>query len=409
MKARALHSALLNEPTLMDGDMSMQLAEEQMPQGSCPEKWLLDHPQLLQELAAQYVKAGSRIICTPTATADRSHLETFGLAQESSKINEELTRLTVEACKAVDDDVLVAGCLSPLTLHAQPFGETPFLDIVNIYAEQAFALKRGGADLLLADKMVSLSHCRAAILGCKQTGLPVMVVMDVEADGETNLGCDLVAALIVCQSLGAEAFGLTCKNGSLDHLIRHVEEMIPYGVIPLVVKPDALQSSSQQWAQSMLSLWNSGAVILGGGQGVTPEHIEALVRSMEQIEGKHRAVPLDTDSIFMAGETEPYFLDEFFQQSEPIYCSFDMADELLKAEEDECDVITIQIDTVEDAYNFAENAYMLHKPVSFLSDSEEALEMALLMYNGRAFVDSRSNIDETVLHTIAKGYGAIIR
>ena len=154
---------------------------------------------------------------------------------------------------------------------------------------------------------------------------------------------------------------------------------------------------------------HSGAVILGGGLGVTPEHIEALVRSMEQIQGKHRAVPLDTDSIFMAGETEPYFLDEFFQQSEPIYCSFDMADELLKAEEDECDVITIQIDTMEDAYNFAENAYMLHKPVSFLSDSEEALEMALLMYNGRAFVDSRSNIDETVLHTIAKGYGAIIR
>jgi 5-methyltetrahydrofolate--homocysteine methyltransferase len=58
-----------------------------------------------------------------------------------------------------------------------------------------------------------------------------------------------------------------------------------------------------------------------------------------------------------------------------------MADELLAAEDDEFDVITIQIDTMEDAWNFAENCHMLHKPVSFLSDSEEALEMALLMYN----------------------------
>mgnify|MGYP000770416451 FL=1 len=33
---------------------------------------------------------------------------------------------------------------------------------------------------------------------------------------------------------------------------------------------------------------------------------------------------------------------------------------------------------------------MLHMPVSFYSDNEEALEMALLLYNGCAFVDSRS-------------------
>ena len=52
---------------------------------------------------------------------------------------------------------------------------------------------------------------------------------------------------------------------------------------------------------------------------------------------------------------------------------------------------------------------MLHMPVSFLSDSEEALEMALLMYNGCAFVDSRSNLDESILERLAKGYGAVVR
>ena len=52
---------------------------------------------------------------------------------------------------------------------------------------------------------------------------------------------------------------------------------------------------------------------------------------------------------------------------------------------------------------------MLHMPVSFLSDSEEALEMALLLYNGCAFIDARSSIDESVLLNLAKGYGAILR
>ena len=48
-------------------------------------------------------------------------------------------------------------------------------------------------------------------------------------------------------------------------------------------------------------------------------------------------------------------------------------------------------------------------PVSFYSDSEEALEMALLMYNGCAFVDSRSELDEPILDALAKGYGATVR
>lgn len=35
--------------------------------------------------------------------------------------------------------------------------------------------------------------------------------------------------------------------------------------------------------------------------------------------------------------------------------------------------------------------------------------MALLMYNGCAFVDSRSELDEQVLDALAKGYGATVR
>lgn len=395
-------------PVLMDGDLAIQQAKQRLPLDSCPEQWLLEHPKIFTDLAMQYAEAGSSIVCTPTDRADRSHLEVYGLEKQTAKINAELTRFTVAACKEQNSNIVVAGSLSPLTLYAQPFGETPFLDIVNIYAEQALALKYGGADLLLADNMISLSHCRAAILGCKQSGLPVMVILDVEPDGETHLGCDLVAALIVCQSLGADAFGLTCRDG-LEHLVEHVEEMAPYATIPLIAKPDAEQYDPKTWAKAMLRLYQSGVQILGGGKGVSPAYIAALKQELQENSLRQKTVALDTDSIFMAGETEPYFLDEFFEQSEPMICSFDMADELLAAEDAPFDVITVQIDSLEDAWNFAENCHMLHKPVSFLSDNEEALEMALLMFNGRAFVDSRSNLNEEVLRSIASGYGAIIR
>ena len=38
----------------------------------------------------------------------------------------------------------------------------------------------------------------------------------------------------------------------------------------------------------------------------------------------------DAQTILMAGATEPYFLDEYFDQTEPIYCRRDMSDELLE-------------------------------------------------------------------------------
>ncbi len=400
-------------PILMDGATATNLKLRGLPPKQCQEQWILQNPQVWQQLAKEFMDAGSRMVYTPTAMANRDGLNHFGLGNQTAEINYELARLTVQTAREAKNHVLVAGCIAPLEIQAEPFGETPFMDIVNIYAEQAFALKKGGVDLLVADTMTSLSQCRAAILGCRQTKLPLMVTLNVEHDGETSLGCDLVSALIVCQSLGAAAFGLSCSDQPRS-IYGHLEEIAPYASIPLIAKPDAGVSFDsllppRQMAKDMVGLWERGAVITGGCCYTTPAHIAAIKTEMDQFPFHSVHLRLDTNAILIAGETEPYFLDEFFEQSAPIICSMDMSDQLLEAESSGADVITIQVDTGDDAYRFALNAHMLHLPVSFLSDNEEALEMALLMYPGRAFVDSRSLIEEEALKTIAEGYGAIIR
>ena len=74
-----------------------------------------------------------------------------------------------------------------------------------------------------------------------------------------------------------------------------------------------------------------------------------------------------------------------------------------------CDAISLRIDSVDDAYTMSQSAYMAKMPFAFLSDSAEALEMALFYCNGRAIVDSRSELDDDVLRTLAAGYGAVVR
>lgn len=404
----------LSQPLLMDGATATNLLLRGMPQYSCPAEWMLENPEPVRQLHREFLQAGSRIICTPTARANAVMLEEWNQQDRMEQYNERLAQMTVETCRSYDPQVLVAGVVAPLSIQAEPFGETPFFDLVDIYAHQALALKRGGVDLLIADTMNTISQSRAAILGCRQTGLPVMVTLNVEEDGETCMGSDLISALIICQKLGAAAFGLACCDRP-NKLYHHIEEMATYAKIPLIVRPRAGESfeqllSPQEMALEMKGLLERGATLAGGCCYTTPEHIREIGRMMAEFDFSQVKIPKeDAQTILMAGATEPYFLDEYFEQSEPVFCRRDMSDELLELEESGADVATIRVETIDDAYCFALNAHMLHMPVSFLSDSEEALEMALLLYNGCAFIDARSSIDESVLLNLAKGYGAILR
>lgn len=71
-------------------------------------------------------------------------------------------------------------------------------------------------------------------------------------------------------------------------------------------------------------------------------------------------------------------------------------------------MLKVYVDSPEDAENFAENSHMIRLPVCISSHHEVALEMALMEYNGRAFVDLQSELTDSELYTLAKGYGAVV-
>lgn len=403
---------------LLDGAMSTNLVLAgmplTMPVGVLQGEWILEHPDILAQVHKAFLEAGSSLICTPTTSVNSFILDEIGKEDKTEEYNIQLAKLTIDICKNYSEDVLVAGCVAHLNLQVEPFGDTPFLELVNLYARQAFALKNGGVDLLIADAMTSLSQCRAALLGCRQTGLPVMVTLSVEEDGETCSGCDLVSALIVCQSLEAAAFGICC-SAKPKSMYRHLEEISPYARIPLIIRPNVGNTfdnmlSPGQMGKDVIGLWERGATMIGGGNYSTPEHIREIKKTIDNYDFSHLNIPKeDAETICLASAAEPYFLDEFFEQSPPVVCQRDMSDQLLETEAGGWDVVTVFIDSVDDATCFALNCHMLRRPVSFFSHREEALEMALLLYNGRALIDSRSLIQEETLAELAKGYGAIIR
>ena len=55
-------------PIILDGATGTNLMAAGMPIGVCPEKWVMDHPDVLLELQKAFVEAGTNIVYAPTFT-----------------------------------------------------------------------------------------------------------------------------------------------------------------------------------------------------------------------------------------------------------------------------------------------------------------------------------------------------
>ena len=134
-----------NLPLLLDGSTGAMLIKAGMPFGKCSEEWILNNPTLITELQQAYVSAGSNAVMAPTFETNRLKLASFGLGDKVLNFNKRLVALSRQA---VGKEVLVAGNMSSLGLFVEPFGETTFDELYEIYREQASALKQAGVDYI---------------------------------------------------------------------------------------------------------------------------------------------------------------------------------------------------------------------------------------------------------------------
>lgn len=405
-------------PLLLDGATATNLFPEGVPPDLCLEQWILDHPQKLVNLQKSFLELGCDILYAPTFGANAARLKKFGLQEHVEEYNLRLVELTKTAAEG---KAAVAGVLSPTGLELEPFGETSFPDLIHIYREQAAAMKDAGADLFVVETMVSISEARAAALALKRFHLPVVMMMTVDENGDTLHGGNAVNALVMLQELGISAFGLNCACGA-ESMVEVISQMKEFAKIPLAAKPAAcrfdeeteklIPVSPAELAHQMELMLDAGATIIGGCCGTTVAHLRAVRDMMREYIFGVSAITEERENkgdIVLADCKQVYNLyNDYLVCSEPLACSPDMTDDLLELEEQSVDVILLQIHTLDDGEDFARNAHIANLPVCFYSEDEEALRHALLLYNGRAMIDSRTQIETNVLKKIAKKYGAVI-
>lgn len=427
---------------ILDGATGSNLLAAGMPKGVCPEKWILDNPQVMVDLQKAYIQAGTDIIYTPTFTGNRIKLKEYGLAEKIQQMNHDLAAISRRAVREanVGRKVYVAGDLTMTGEQLYPVGNLQFEELVDVYKEQVRYLIEGGVDLFVVETMMSLNECRAAVLAIKETcELPIMVTLTFKEDMRTFYGTDPLTAVIVLQNMGVDAIGANCSTGP-DRMVEIIRQMKQYATVPIICKPNAglpqlvdgktvYDMSAEHFAKEMKLIVETGASIVGGCCGTTPEYIHKLAQQVEGMQlpaiqnTKVRALAterstkfIDLDSRFMVVGERINPTGKKALQAELRAGDVDLVAEMACEQmEQGADILDVNmgmngIDEKEMMCKAVNEIMMsVDAPLSIDSSHIDVIEAALRIYPGRALINSICLEEDKIkrLLPIAKKYGAM--
>ena len=198
-------------------------------------KYNVDHPELVKQVAEEYIAAGSQIIYANTFGANGPSVarsSDYSVAQVVSAG----VRLAKEA--AAGTDAKVALDVGPLSVLMEPYGDLTEEEAEEIFREQIGAGMAENPDLVVLETFMDLEMMKVAASVAKSYGVPVLCTMTFEARGRTMMGNRVEDIVEELSELGVDGLGLNCSLGPVEAL-PIIREFAEHTDLPLVFKPNA--------------------------------------------------------------------------------------------------------------------------------------------------------------------------
>jgi len=328
----ALHGALKQRILVLDGAMGTMIQRYRLSEAQYRGERFRDfpkdlrgnndlltltRPQVIREIHAQYLEAGADILETNTFNSTSISQADYHLEDVVAEMNLAAARIAREvadsfSAKTPGKPRFVAGVLGPMnrTLSLSPDVNDPgyravsFDQVKDAYKVAVKALVEGGVDIILVETIFDTLNAKAALfaidehfeeLGFK---LPLMISGTItDASGRTLSGQTAEAFWNSVRHAKPLSVGFNCALGA-KQLRPHVEELariadvyvsahpnagLPNAMAEYDEQPDETAGFIREWAESG---WLN---ITGGCCGTTPDHIRAIVESVNPF--KPRLVP----------------------------------------------------------------------------------------------------------------------
>ncbi|WP_315805756.1 methionine synthase [Bradyrhizobium sp. SZCCHNS3002] len=293
---------------------------------------ILTQPDAIEDIHAQYLRAGADIVATNTFSATSIAQADYDLSDIIYELNREGARLARNAATrvAAEDGKqrFVAGAMGPTnrTASISPDVSNPgyravtFDDLRLAYGEQARGLLDGGADILLLETIFDTLNAKAALYAiaelCEERGIDVPVMISgtiTDKSGRLLSGQMPEAFWNSVRHAKPLTIGFNCALGAED-LRAHVADIGRVADTLVCAYPNAgLPNEFGQYdetpaymARLIGEFASAGLVnIVGGCCGTTPDHIAAIAAAVAP--HKPRAVPEIAPRLRLSG-LEPFEL-----------------------------------------------------------------------------------------------------
>jgi len=272
---------------LADGATGTMLQGLGLSVGEAPERWLLDRPDAIRDVARQYVQAGADMIYTCTFGAARLHLKRCGWEAQLEEMNRAAVKLAREATANAGRSVFVVGSVGPTGEMLEPYGDLSLDAARESFAEQAALLAGFGVDALVCETFTDLSEALVAVTAAQETKLPVLASMAFDQSGRTMMGVSPEDAVVQLSDAGAVVVGTNCSVGPevVENAITAMKVVRP--TAKLLAKPNAglpqmkdgktlYPVTPEEFGAFAKKMKSQGVAVIGGCCGSTPQHIKSM-------------------------------------------------------------------------------------------------------------------------------------
>ncbi|KUJ79045.1 homocysteine S-methyltransferase family protein [Ruegeria profundi] len=285
--------------TLLDGSIGQELVKRSgdKPTPLWSTRVMIDHPELVGDVHAEYFRRGATVATTNTYAIHRSRLAREQMEDQlADLVNAALTQ--AERARESNGGC-IAGALGPLLASYRP-DLKPDVDDAAAKFSELVNLMRERVDLFLIETVSSVQEAEGVLRGTAHGGKPVWLGLSVMDDDGTRLrsGEPLSDIAPVVDHFAPEAVLINCSRPeAIPAALKIIAKLgrpfgayangftrITQGFLQDAPTVDALEQrhdlGPDAYADHAMGWVAQGATIVGGCCEVGPDHIETLANRL---------------------------------------------------------------------------------------------------------------------------------
>ena len=266
---------------------------------------VLEHPEVVEQLQREFLRAGSDVALALTYYGHREKLRIIGKESALETLNCQALRIARRV--AAETGALVAGDICNTNLY-DPADPASHRMVRDMFTEQVGWAVGEGVDYIVAETFAFLGEARIALEVVQQARLPSVVTFAIHRQGLLRDGATPEEACKILADAGADVVGLNCARGpnTMLPILKRIRGAVSGRVAGLPVpyrcseaeptfqsladlrcpgrafptQLDPFLCSRNDIAEFARQAWELGVRYLGVCCGAGPHHIRSLAEAL---------------------------------------------------------------------------------------------------------------------------------